>query len=123
MDVFISQFLIHMDPEYWGPDPEVFRPTRWLDDAGQLITPAQGTFIPWSEGARVCPGVKMSQVEFVATMATLFRSSKCEVIPTGDLHRTEDLQQRLKDLMANSVSKLTLQFRDPKEVQLRWVQA
>ncbi|KAI1485519.1 hypothetical protein F5X96DRAFT_659588 [Biscogniauxia mediterranea] len=31
------------------------------------------TFIVWSEGARDCPGRKFSQVEFVATIASLFR--------------------------------------------------
>ncbi|KAJ6150972.1 hypothetical protein N7470_007566 [Penicillium chermesinum] len=122
MDIFISQAAIHLDPEYWGPDPEAFRPTRWIDGAGQVITPAKGTFIPWSEGARMCPGMKMSQVEFVSTIATLFRSSKCEVLPTGGLYRAEDLQQRLKDLMADSVTKLTLQFRDPNAVLLHWMQ-
>lgn len=121
MDVFVSQYIVHMDPQHWGPDPEAFRPTRWFDDAGQLITPGKGTFFPWSDGGRICPGMKMSQVEFVATMASMFRSLKCEIVPTDGLHRPEDLQQRLKDLMANSVSKLTLQFRDSKAVKLRWI--
>ncbi|OJZ90997.1 hypothetical protein ASPFODRAFT_41430 [Aspergillus luchuensis CBS 106.47] len=113
MDVFISQQSIHRDPNVWGADVDEFRPTRWIDDAGQVVTPAKGTFIPWSGGPRICPGMKMSEVEFVGTMATLFRHTRCEPMQKGKL------QQQMED----SISKLTLQVRELREVQLRWVPA
>ncbi|KAJ5102060.1 hypothetical protein NUU61_004282 [Penicillium alfredii] len=55
MDLFVGVTIIHKDPRYWGPDPEVFRPSRWIDATGQIITPATGTFRPWSGGPRVLP--------------------------------------------------------------------
>ncbi|KAI2848382.1 hypothetical protein CBS11852_2944 [Aspergillus niger] len=113
MNVFVSQQSIHRDPNIWGSDVDEFRPTRWLDDAGQVVTPAKGTFIPWSAGPRICPGMKMSEVEFVGAMATLFRHARCEPMQKGKL-----LQQ-----MDDSISKLTLQVRELREVQLRWVPA
>ena len=97
-----------------------FKPSRWIDESGGLITPAKETFLPWSSGPRICPGIKMAQVEFVATMATLFRSARCEPLLTAGLDKPEDLRQRLLALTRNSVIKLTLQARDPKTVQLRW---
>jgi cytochrome P450 len=121
MDFFVSHVNIHLDTTIWGPDAEDFKPSRWFNDAGEIITPPKGTFLPWSSGPRVCPGMKMSQVEFVAAMATLFRSARCEPIPTLGLHKPEDLQRRLQHLMSNSVSKLALQMRDAKAVQLRWI--
>jgi cytochrome P450 len=121
MDFFVSHLSIHLDTTIWGPDAEDFKPSRWFDDAGQIVTPPKGTFLPWSDGPRVCPGMKMSKVDFVAARATLFRSARCEPIPTLGLHRPEDLQRRLQQLMGNSVSKLTLQVRDVKAVQLRWI--
>ncbi|KAL3437116.1 cytochrome P450 [Aspergillus tetrazonus] len=74
MDLYISQLSLHLDPKIWGPDATEFRPSRWLDGPGQLTTPEKSTYLPWSGGPRICFGMKMSQVEFVATIATLFKS-------------------------------------------------
>ncbi|KAJ5975789.1 hypothetical protein N7481_009496 [Penicillium waksmanii] len=119
LDVYVEQSIIHLDPAIWGNDAMDFRPSRWIDDSGDLITPDKGTFLPWSGGPRVCPGVRFSQVEFVATMATLFRNSRCAPLTVpGD--RSEDPELRLKMAIANTVTKLTLSVKDPKEVQLKW---
>ena len=99
-----------------------FKPSRWIDGSGQLIVPPKGTFLPWSGGPRVCPGMKMSQVEFVATLATLFRYAHVEPLPTLGLYRLDDLQQRLRQILRESVPKLTLTVQDAKAVQLRWSQ-
>jgi cytochrome P450 len=120
MMVYVSASSIHYQPEIWGADASQFRPSRWLDDSGDLITPPKGTYLPWSGGPRVCPGVKMSQVEFVATFATLFRSVKCEPLCAGEETDTE-ARTKLEAIMADSVQKLTQQVKDPKEVKLRWI--
>ncbi|KAL4753494.1 hypothetical protein BDW72DRAFT_210017 [Aspergillus terricola var. indicus] len=120
MDVYISQLSLHLDPSIWGPDATEFRPSRWLDGSGQLITPDKSTYLPWSGGPRICPGMKMSQVEFVATMATLFRSGKCEPLPTAGINKPDVLRERLLALSRDSVSKLTLQMRNPDGVLLKW---
>lgn len=123
MDVYVEQSIIHLDPSIWGEDVMEFKPSRWIDDAGQFITPAKGTYLPWSGGPRICPGMKMAQVEFVAAFVTLFRSAQCEPLPTMGLEKPEDPKARLQDIMAKSIAKLTLTVRDAKEVQLRWTQA
>ena len=123
MDIFVCQLSMHLDTRIWGPDASTFRPSRWLDETGQLITPERGTYIPWSGGPRVCPGLKMSQVEFVGTMVTLFRAARCEPLPstTDGVVDQGVLRERLLGLVRDSVNKLTLQVRDPTEVRLRWV--
>jgi cytochrome P450 len=120
MDIYASQLSIHLDRRIWGDDANEFRPSRWIDESGQLITPDKGTYLPWSGGPRICPGVKMSQVEFVATMATLFRNGKCEPLPTDGVDSPEQLQERLLALTRDSVSKLALSMKNPDAVQLRW---
>lgn len=62
----------------------------------------------------------MAQVELIATFATLFRSARCEPLRDG-AETDEQARKRLKDLMADSVPKLTLQVRDPKAVKLMWM--
>ncbi|KAL2860005.1 putative cytochrome P450 monooxygenase [Aspergillus pseudodeflectus] len=120
MDIYACQLSLHLDRRIWGDDADEFRPSRWIDEAGQLITPEKGTYIPWSGGPRICPGMKMSQVEFVATMATLFRNGKCEPLPTDGVDSPQLLRERLLDLTRDSVSKLALSMRNPDGVQLRW---
>ncbi|PWY78185.1 cytochrome P450 monooxygenase [Aspergillus heteromorphus CBS 117.55] len=111
MNVYVSSQCIHRDADIWGEDVDEFRPGRWIDpSSGGLVVPEKGTFVPWSGGPRVCPGMKMSQVEFVGTMAVLFCGRRCEA------------RRRLTALMEDSVPKLTLQVRRPEEVVLRWVE-
>jgi cytochrome P450 len=119
MEVYVNQGAIHRDSSIWGPDPNAFRPSRWIDSSGDLIVPEKATFIPWSGGPRICPGMKMAQVEFVATFATLFRATKCEFI--GALDDPRENTRMLEALMKDSFFKLTLQMKKPEEVQLRWI--
>jgi len=120
MTVYVSSQSIHSDPDIWGSDVSEFKPSRWIGSSGALITPPKGTFLPWSSGPRTCPGMKMAQVEFVATFATLFRSSKCRAL--SDVQESgEELRKRLECVMMDSIQKMTLQIRDPKEVKLEWV--
>lgn len=86
----------------------------------ELITPAKGTFIPWSGGPRICPGMKMAQVEFVAVIATLFRSCKAEVV-LKEGETDVQARERLETLMGESQPLLTLQMENPEDVVLRWV--
>ncbi|KAA8644966.1 cytochrome P450 [Aspergillus tanneri] len=120
MDVFVSSQSLHADVDIWGPDFLEFNPSRWIDANGQMITPMKGAFLPWSGGPRVCPGMKMSQVEFVSTIATLFRLSRCEPMTAGS-GSIEDSCKRLKAIMNDSNPKLTLQVHDPAQVNLRWI--
>ena len=84
-----------------------------------MIIPEKGTFLPWSGGPRICPGLKMAQVEFVATLATLFRSAKCEFIGGGD--DAKENTRVLEVLLKDSFLKLSLQMKEPGKVQLRWI--
>jgi cytochrome P450 len=118
MEVYVGQHTIHRDSSIWGPDFDDFRPSRWINSSGGLITPEKGTFIPWSGGPRICPGMKMAQVEFVATFATLFRAAKCEFIGSDD---AKENTRFLEALMKDSFFKLSLQMREPRKVQLRWI--
>ncbi|KAL6236746.1 hypothetical protein BDW75DRAFT_249870 [Aspergillus navahoensis] len=120
MDVNISHPSLHLDPSTWGPDATEFKPSRWLDESGDFITPEKSTYLPWSGGPRICPGKKMSQVEFVATMATLFKTGKCAPLPTAGFTEPEALRKRLQAHLGDCVSKLTLQMRNPEGVMLRW---
>ncbi|KLJ12860.1 hypothetical protein EMPG_09453 [Blastomyces silverae] len=120
MEVMVCQLIMQLDPAIWGADASEFRPSRWIDDSGQLLAPPKGSYLPWSSGPRICPGLKMSQVEFVATMATIFRSARCDPLPIAGIEKPEALRQRLQQLTQDSISKVTIQIRNPGDVELQW---
>jgi cytochrome P450 len=115
---------LHSNPETWGKDALDFRPSRWIEEnttteVEQLITPARGTYSPWSGGPRICPGQKMSQVEFVAVISTLFRrAGVAPVLRKGE--SMEAAQQRLVDITQDSQPKLTLNMQRPADIVLAW---
>jgi hypothetical protein len=122
--VYINNPGLHTNPETWGEDVLDFRPSRWMNEGAkteqeQLITPAQGAFSPWSGGPRVCPGQKMSQVEFVAVISSLFRHADVEpVLFEGE--SIVDARQRLIAITMDSQPELTLNMKRPKDIVLRW---
>lgn len=69
----------HHDPEVWGDDTEVYRPSRWIevvDEKEHLKKYVE--FMPWSAGPRICPGMKFAQVEFTAVVSTVLRHYRLE---------------------------------------------
>ncbi|OJD25567.1 hypothetical protein ACJ73_03064 [Blastomyces percursus] len=120
MQVMVCQLSMHLDPAIWGADASEFRPSRCIDTSGELFVPPKGSYLPWSSGPRICPGLKMSQVKFVAVMAAIFRSARCEPLPTAGIEKPEALRRRLRRLTRDSVSKLTLQLRNAGDVKLQW---
>ena len=86
LSIIISQAGTHVNPDYWGTDSLAFRPSRWITsrhaDASvakeendvadkTIVEPTKCTFIPWSTGPRQCPGMKMSEVEFMGVFSTV----------------------------------------------------
>jgi hypothetical protein len=65
--------------------------------------------------------MKMSQVEFVAVMATIFKTCNLEPV-LQDGESMKDASARLLALTQDSMVMLTLQMNKPHEVNLRWKQ-
>ena len=120
---------LHTDPQSWGLDSLMWRPNRWLVSkpdtvvsgyTREFIEPTKGTFIPWADGPRVCPGRKLAQVEFVAVMVALFRKHRVQpVLMEGE--STEAGKERLRDMVNDSgISAITMQMRRPRAAALMW---
>lgn len=136
--VIPSYAALQTDPKWWGADSLDWRPARWIeaarrgdgDDLGgtgtdvepeELVTPRRGTYLAWSGGARDCPGRKFSQVEFVATLAALFRDHRVEPVPVAAGETPEAARRRVLDLIEmDSAPVLLLQMLHPERAPLRW---
>ena len=67
--VVVSPWLLHHDPRWW-PEPDVFRPERWL--AGDPGRP-RFAFIPFGGGPRVCIGEPFARLEAAMLLAAIAR--------------------------------------------------
>ena len=50
-----------------------------FESDGGLFTPVKGSFIPFSEGPRSCPGRRFAQVEITAVLAVIFKTYTVEL--------------------------------------------
>ncbi|KAI9836332.1 MAG: hypothetical protein M1837_003399 [Sclerophora amabilis] len=141
--VFPNAFALHTHPRYWGDDSLTWRPSRWIVapsssassrpssngseqnapsmEEETIFEPRRGTYIPWSEGERICPGKKFAQVEFVATIAVLFRSHRVRPIRRSGETQAE-AAQRVLDVVEDSDVGLTLQMQHPSQVSVEWIE-
>jgi cytochrome P450 len=69
----------HHNAKYW-PEPEEFRPERWLAEGGKKRIPTPYTYIPFGGGKRSCIGGAMSQVENTLALSMLLRRFAPEYI-------------------------------------------
>lgn len=58
--------LVQQDPDLYPPDPEAFRPERFLDGA-----PEPYAWIPFGGGVRRCLGAAFAQLEMKVVLATV----------------------------------------------------
>jgi cytochrome P450 len=127
--VIPSYSAVHTDPKHWGSDSLDWKPSRWVTpgasgamDDEVFLAPKKGTFLGWSEGARDCPGRKFSQVEFVATMAVLFREWYVEPVlldvDRGSLRAA--CKRVLNQIETDSAMVLLLQMLHPERAPLVW---
>ncbi|HYH59603.1 MAG TPA: cytochrome P450 [Thermoleophilaceae bacterium] len=71
MQLAASIFLVQYDPELYPPDPEAFRPERFLDGA-----PEPYTWIPFGGGVRRCLGAAFAQLEMRIVIAAIVRRAR-----------------------------------------------
>lgn len=133
--ICLAYSSLQTDPRWWGSDSLTWRPSRFIKRAGneatlggaeksvneeEFLHPRRGTFVGWSEGARDCPGRKFSQVEFVATMASLFRDWKVDPV-TFEGETIEAARERVLDLIkTDSAMVLLQQMLHPERAPLIW---
>jgi cytochrome P450 len=77
--------LLHTDPKLY-PDPESFRPERFLGDTAGLTY----TWIPFGGGTRRCPGAPLALVQ----MKTILRTVLQNVTLEADRARPEGIRHR-----------------------------
>jgi cytochrome P450 len=75
--VVVSPFITQRDARFF-PNPESFRPERWLDD--QADRP-RFSYFPFGGGARQCIGEQFAWMEGVLLLATIGRRWRLRLVP------------------------------------------
>jgi len=78
--IFISQWVLHRDPETF-PDPEAFRPERWLDGLSKRLP--RCAYMPFGAGPRKCIGSIFAMIEAPLLLATLAQRYRLRVSVEG----------------------------------------
>ena len=87
--VFISNWLLHADPEHW-PEPERFKPERWANGVAEANPLGSGHFFPFGRGPRMCMGMALAMFTMKSFLATLYRSHR---VAAGEGQRYDDGQE------------------------------
>ncbi|KAI5795129.1 cytochrome P450 [Geopyxis carbonaria] len=78
--VSVPTYVAHRDPVMFGPDPEVYRPERWLGQNGKDL---QQYFLPFSAGARGCIGRNITYLEQYIVLATVLHRYELKLPSEG----------------------------------------
>ncbi len=76
--VFLSQWVNHHDPR-WFPEPDQFRPERWLDPAMRSL-PTYAYF-PFGGGERMCIGKSFALMEAQLLLASIVQRYHLDLVP------------------------------------------
>ena len=66
-----SILIVQLDPDLYPPDPEAFRPERFLDGA-----PEPYTWVPFGGGVRRCLGAAFAMLEMKVVIQTILRRAR-----------------------------------------------
>lgn len=111
---------VHTHPKFW-PNPLEWKPSRWIVSNGStesVFTPPRETYFPWSDGPQNCPGLKFSQVEFVAVLSCLLREHRVKAVSEGK-ESAEEVSKRVKGVIDDYDATMLLKMRDPDRVKVR----
>jgi len=90
--LLLPQWVVHRDAR-WFPEPEAFRPERWLDEPDH----PKFAFFPFGGGQRVCVGNHFARMEAVLVLAELLDRFELHPVAGFELEVYPSVTLRPKD--------------------------
>ncbi|KAJ8718249.1 hypothetical protein PYW08_002486 [Mythimna loreyi] len=76
MRVHVPVYYLHHNPEFY-PEPEVFRPERFLREEKKKINPY--VYLPFGEGPRFCIGMRFAKMQMMTGLITILKKYRLEL--------------------------------------------
>jgi len=76
--IYFAPWVLHRDARHF-PEPERFRPERWLESGGSTSRLPKYAYIPFGGGPRICIGERFAMMEGVLVLATLLSRVRLEM--------------------------------------------
>ena len=92
--VVVSPWHLHRHERIWD-NPDGFDPTRWETENGKAC--GRDAYLPFSAGARICPGAGFAMIEGAVILATLLKSYEFARVADRDPVPVAHLTVRSKD--------------------------
>ncbi|KAI1338388.1 cytochrome P450 [Xylariaceae sp. FL0016] len=73
--VSTQAYSLHRDPNLY-PEPEKFKPERFMSAEGEFEAPAKGTTMPFGGGTRTCLGIHLAKLELSHGATYFFREMR-----------------------------------------------
>ncbi|CAG8956308.1 hypothetical protein HYFRA_00003688 [Hymenoscyphus fraxineus] len=84
-DVVTQAHIVQRDPILYAPDPEVYRPERWLESDEKTNEFEAASFV-FGTGPRVCLGKDIALMELYKLVPEVIRNFDIELINEGTYH-------------------------------------
>ncbi|TGJ84436.1 hypothetical protein E0Z10_g4321 [Xylaria hypoxylon] len=78
--VGMNAWVIHRDPEVFGPDADAWRPERWLEGDETYIKKMDASLLTFGAGHRICLGKHISYLEILKLVPTLLQAYDIELV-------------------------------------------
>ncbi|KAI1085995.1 cytochrome P450 [Rostrohypoxylon terebratum] len=81
--VGMNAWVVHRDPEVFGPDADDWRPERWLEGDEARIKRMDASLLTFGAGHRTCLGKHISYLEIFKLVPTLLQAYDIELVGGG----------------------------------------
>ncbi|GAA5895285.1 uncharacterized protein JCM6883_001461 [Sporobolomyces salmoneus] len=79
--VYWSDWVLGRDTSIWGPDAAEYKPSRWIDEKGELKKESQFKAHYFNGGYRHCLGMNLALYEGVSVLAAIIRDYDLSFAP------------------------------------------
>lgn len=76
----MNSWVLHRNAQVFAPDPEAFRPERWLECGGEQLKNMERCYMPFGLGTRTCIGKNVSILEMSKVIPELVRRYNFQVL-------------------------------------------
>jgi cytochrome P450 len=81
--VGMNAWVVHRDPDVFGPDADSWRPERWLEGDEARIKKMDASLLTFGAGHRICLGKHISYLEIFKLVPTLLQAYDIGLVDEG----------------------------------------